>query len=165
MCIRDSIYPLVPWIGVMAVGYAFGALYQLDAQRRRRLLLIIGGVATLLFIVIRAINIYGDPSQWSQQKNFVFTVLSFVNTTKYPPSLLFLLMTLGPAILLLVLFESGSGSVRKFFVTFGRVPLFFYILQWYTAHLIAVGLEFIAGQPVSYQFASPIDKFNAPAMN
>ena len=102
------IYPLIPWVGVMAVGYAFGALYQLDAQRRRRLLLIIGGAATALFIVIRAIDIYGDPSEWSQQKNFVYTVLSFLNTTKYPPSLLFLLMTLGPSILALALFESTN---------------------------------------------------------
>ena len=95
------IYPLVPWLGVMAAGYAFGTLYQLDAQRRRRLLLAIGGTATALFIILRALNIYGDPAPWSPQKNLVFTVLSFVNTTKYPPSLLFLLMTLGPAILAL----------------------------------------------------------------
>src|SRR5215216_1134709 len=122
------IYPLIPWVGVMAVGYVFGTLYQLSAQRRRRLLVMIGSGATLLFIVIRAINIYGDPNKWSQQKNFVFTVLSFVNTTKYPPSLLFLLMTLGPAILALALFEANAagGWIRRFFVTFGRVPLFFY---------------------------------------
>ncbi len=153
------IYPLIPWVGVMAVGYAFGALYQLDAQRRRRLLLIIGGVATALFIVIRAIDIYGDPSQWSQQKNFVFTVLSFVNTTKYPPSLLFLLMTLGPSILALALFEAkaSGGAIRKFFVTFGRVPLFFYLLQWYTAHLISILLHLAFGKPVSWLWQSPIE--------
>ena len=153
------IYPLVPWVGVMAVGYVFGALYQLDAQRRRRLLLIIGGAATLLFVIIRAINLYGDPSQWSQQKNFVFTVLSFVNTTKYPPSLLFLLMTLGPAILALVLFESitSEGPLRRFFVTFGRVPLFFYLLQWYTAHVIAIVLHLAFGKPVSWLWRSPAD--------
>src|SRR5689334_16874130 len=153
------IYPLIPWIGVMAVGYVFGALYQLDTPRRRRLLIIIGSVATLLFIVIRAINIYGDPSQWSQQKNFVFTVLSFVNTTKYPPSLLFLLMTLGPAILALALFESSTagGALRNFFVTFGRVPLFFYILQWYTAHVIAIVLHLAFGKPVSWLLRSPLN--------
>ena len=153
------IYPLVPWIGVMAVGYVFGALYQLDAQRRRRLLLIIGGAATLLFIVIRAINIYGDPSRWSQQKNLLFTVLSFVNTTKYPPSLLFLLMTLGPAILALALFEmnTSEGLIRKFFVTFGRVPLFFYLLQWYTAHGIAILLHLAFGKPVSWLLKSPLN--------
>ncbi|HSE18257.1 MAG TPA: heparan-alpha-glucosaminide N-acetyltransferase domain-containing protein [Pyrinomonadaceae bacterium] len=151
------IYPLVPWIGVMAVGFAFGALYQLDAQRRRRWLLITGGVATALFIVIRAINIYGDPSNWSSQQNFVFTVLSFVNTTKYPPSLLFLLMTLGPSILALALFEAktSGGAIQNFFVTFGRVPLFFYILQWYTAHVISIVLHFAFGKPVSWLWQSP----------
>lgn len=153
------VYPLIPWVGVMAVGYAFGALYQLDAQRRRRLLLIIGGAATALFIVIRAINMYGEPREWSQQKNLLFTILSFVNTTKYPPSLLFLLMTLGPSILALAFFEANSsgGAIRRFFVTFGRVPLFFYLLQWYTAHLISIGLHFAFGKPVSWLWQSPIN--------
>jgi len=154
------IYPLVPWIGVMAAGYAFGTLYQLDAQRRRRLLLIIGGTATALFVLVRAINIYGDNVPWTTQKNFVFTVLSFLNTTKYPPSLLFLLMTLGPAIVALALFEGGSGNrVREFFVTFGRVPLFFYLLQWYTAHLIAILLNFAFGKSVRWLFQTPIAWF------
>ena len=102
------IYPLIPWIGVMALGYVFGALYRGHPQPRRRLLLIIGSSATLLFIVLRAINRYGDPSKWASEKNIVYTALSFVNTTKYPPSLLFLLMTLGPAILALAFFESDA---------------------------------------------------------
>jgi uncharacterized membrane protein len=157
------IYPLIPWIGVMAAGYAFGALYQFDVRRRRRLLLTIGATAIALFIVLRALNIYGDPALWSTQKNLVFTVLSFVNTTKYPPSLLFLLMTLGPAILALAFFESRAESrgflarVREFFVTFGRVPLFFYLLQWYMSHLIAVLLNFAFGKPVQWLFQTPID--------
>jgi len=156
------IYPLIPWIGVMAAGYVFGAVYQLNPHRRRRLLLIIGGSATLLFIAIRAVNIYGDPFEWSRQKNFLFTVLSFVNTTKYPPSLLFLLMTLGPAILLLALFETESrelrgGRIRKFFVTFGRVPLFFYLLQWFTAHIISILLHLAFGKPASWLWQSPLN--------
>ena len=153
------IYPLVPWLGVMAAGYAFGTLYQLDAQRRRRMLLAIGGTATALFVILRAINIYGDPAPWSTQKNLVFSVLSFVNTTKYPPSLLFLLMTLGPAIIALAFFESrgGGGWLREFFVTFGRVPLFFYLLQWYTAHLIAVLLNVAFGKSARWLFQTPID--------
>jgi uncharacterized membrane protein len=157
-------YPLIPWIGVMAAGYAFGTLYQLGAERRRRLLLIIGGTATVLFVLIRAINIYGDNERWSTQKNFVYTLLSFLNTTKYPPSLLYLLMTLGPAILALAFFETKSGrvsgfvgGVREFFVTFGRVPLFFYLLQWYTAHLIAVLLNLAFGKSVRWLFQTPID--------
>jgi uncharacterized membrane protein len=152
------VYPLIPWVGVMAVGYAFGALYQLNAQRRRRLLVIIGGVATSLFIILRAINEYGDPSAWSQQKNIIYTVLSFLNTSKYPPSLLFLLMTLGPSILALALFEAkdtSGGKIREFFVTFGRVPLFFYLLQWFTAHTISILLHLAFGKPVSWLFQMP----------
>jgi uncharacterized membrane protein len=159
-----EIYPLIPWIGVMAAGYAFGALYKFDAQRRRRWLVIIGGSATLLFIVIRAINRYGDPAEWSQQKNTLFTVLSFINTSKYPPSLLFLLMTLGPAILALALFEArpSTGRVRRFFVTFGRVPLFFYVLQWFTAHGISVLLHLAFGKPVAWLFKTPLHLFFNP---
>ena len=158
------IYPLIPWIGVMGVGYAFGALYQLDAQKRRRLLLIIGGVATALFVIIRAINVYGDHFTWSQQKNVVYTILSFLNTTKYPPSLLFLLMTLGPSIIALAFFESGSsrGPIARFFITFGRVPLFFYLLQWFTAHIIAILLHVAFGKPSRWLFQSPIDTFSNP---
>lgn len=166
-------YPLIPWIGVMAAGYAFGALYQKDAQWRRRLLLVIGGTATAGFIMIRATNFYGDPSKWSTQKNTLFTALSFLNTTKYPPSLLYLLMTIGPAIIALALFErrfdSGNLSaapatswLRKVLITFGRVPLFFYLLQWYTAHLISVLLHLTFGKPVKWLFQTPIDWFGAP---
>jgi len=163
------VYPLIPWVGVMAAGYAFGALYQMEAQRRRRWLLIMGSAATALFIGLRAINYYGDPSPWSRQSTTAFTVLSFLNVTKYPPSLLFLLMTLGPALIALALFESRAagqlsllGGLRKALVTFGRVPLFFYILQWYTAHLIAIVAGLLARQPVAWQFASPIEKFTGP---
>jgi uncharacterized membrane protein len=159
------IYPLIPWVGVMALGYAFGSLYQKDARERRRWLLGAGTVATVLFVGLRAVNGYGDPQKWASQKNTLFTILSFLNTTKYPPSLLYLLMTLGPALLALVWFESNKsnpGGSRNALVTFGRVPLFFYLLQWPTAHLIAVVAGLIAGQSVGWQFESPIDKFSHP---
>ena len=155
-------YPLIPWVGVMAVGFACGALYQIPAPRRQRLLLWSGVLATVLFFVLRAINIYGDPSRWSKQKSIALTVISFFNATKYPPSLLFLLMTLGPAMLLLALFErrepkhrgqSGAlARLRSFFITFGRVPLFFYLLQWPTAHFLSVLMHLIAGKPVGWMF-------------
>jgi uncharacterized membrane protein len=157
------VYPLIPWIGVMAVGYAFGALYRMEAERRKKMLLIIGGVATGLFIMLRAWDVYGDPAHWKRQATAIFTVLSFVNTTKYPPSLLFLLMTMGPAILCLIPFESfRRGFVGRFFITFGRVPLFFYLLQWYTAHLIAVLLHWVFGKPVAWLFMSPVQMFSNP---
>jgi len=162
------IYPLIPWIGVMAAGYALGKMYQMDVQRRRRLLLIVGTGATILFIVLRFSNLYGDPSHWSRQGSFAFTLLSFLNTTKYPPSLDFLLMTLGPAMLTLRLFEANNGSprpgatrphslferLRGAFITFGRVPLFFYLLQWPTAHFISVLVHLVAGKPVGWMFGS-----------
>jgi uncharacterized membrane protein len=167
------LYPLIPWVGVIAAGYAFGALYKKDATVRRKSLLIIGSSATLLFIMIRAIDKYGEPQHWARQKNLVFTILSFINTTKYPPSLDFLLMTLGPAIVALYFFESGretiaaaahsNGSwIRSFFVTFGRVPLFFYLLQWFTAHTIAVILHAAFGKPVRWLFQTPVDWFSNP---
>ncbi|MFN2511343.1 MAG: DUF1624 domain-containing protein [Pyrinomonadaceae bacterium] len=162
------IYPLIPWVGVMAAGYAFGALYQLDAQRRRRILITIGSVGTALFIILRGINLYGDHSYWSSQNSAVFTFLSWLNTTKYPPSLLFLLMTLGPAMFALAWFESNQnaptepervrqslgGQIRNAFITFGRVPLFFYLLQWLTAHFISVLVHLAAGKPIKWMFDS-----------
>jgi uncharacterized membrane protein len=161
------LYPLIPWIGVMAVGHVFGALYQKNPADRKRWLLSIGTIAVVLFFIIRGINVYGDPNEWSRQsRGLIYTALSFLNTTKYPPSLLFLLMTLGPAILALAWFEAGNAkpaaSVRKFFVTFGRVPLFFYLLQWFTAHLISLGLHYAFGKPTAWLFQTPLDWFSNP---
>ena len=94
-------YPLIPWIGVTAVGYALGQIYRWPTERRRSWLLRTGIGVTTAFLVLRGINVYGDPVRWSVQKSAVFTALSFLNTNKYPPSLLFLLMTLGPVLLFL----------------------------------------------------------------
>jgi uncharacterized membrane protein len=94
-------YPLIPWVGVMASGYALGVVYTWDGERRRRWLLKVRLALTILFGLLRATNLYGDPQAWKGQPSAVFTVLSFLNTTKYPLSLLFLLMTLGPALLVL----------------------------------------------------------------
>jgi len=150
------LYPLLPWVGVMAAGYAFGTVYDLDPARRRAILLRLGIGLTAAFLALRALNMYGDPSRWSVQKSAVFTVLSFLNVTKYPPSLLFLLMTLGPAMLALWWFERPvRNAVARALTTFGRVPLFFYILQWYTAHLIGVGLHLAAGKPLPGPIGGP----------
>jgi uncharacterized membrane protein len=173
------IYPIIPWVGVMAAGYAFGSIYLWEARRRRRFLLVAGSVATGLFLVLRAINQYGDPAPWVRQSSMVFTVLSFLNVTKYPPSLLFLLMTLGPALLALAFFEKVTGDsplkttsqtglaagMRNFFVTFGRVPLFFYLLQWPAAHLISLALHAIAGKPVAWMFDSEVGITKPPPPN
>jgi len=147
-------YPLIPWIGVMAAGYAFGTIYAWEPQRRRKLLLGLGMAAMALFIVIRLINIYGDPNPWKFQETGVATLLSFLNTTKYPPSLLFLLMTLGPALLVLALTDQIDGKTiwPRVGIVFGRVPMFYYLLQWFMAHGSAVLLGYLAGKDVGYLF-------------
>jgi uncharacterized membrane protein len=151
------IYPLVPWIGVMAAGYAFGRVYDLDAAQRRRALALTGAALVVAFIVLRALNIYGDPAPWRVQSSALFTLLSFVNTTKYPPSLLFLLMTLGPMMLALAWLDSRrvAGGAGRALVMFGRVPLFFYLLQWPLAHSAAIAVSLLAGKDVGYYFISP----------
>jgi len=135
----------------MAAGYAFGSIYRLDRLARRRLLLRLGGGLTLAFIALRAMNIYGDPSRWAVQKSAAMTVVSFLNVTKYPPSLLFLLMTLGPALLALAWYENTNRrTIGRVLVTYGRVPLFFYVLQWLTAHTLAIVALGLAGKPFGY---------------
>jgi uncharacterized membrane protein len=119
-------YPLLPWIGVMALGHALGPLYQRPADERRRILLRLGLGACAAFVILRALNVYGDPNPWTHQaRGPLWTALSFLNCQKYPPSLLFVLMTLGPALCLLAWLERGP-SLRPLLV-FGRVPLLFYV--------------------------------------
>jgi uncharacterized membrane protein len=133
-------YPIIPWIGLMALGYCFGHLYtpQFAAGRRKRILIIMGVSAIILFIVFRFSNIYGDPSPWSNQSSGFYTFLSFIRTTKYPPSLLYLLMTIGPALLFLAYTERAQGRVTNIISVYGRVPFFYYILHIYIIHLIAM---------------------------
>lgn len=138
-------YPLVPWVGVMAIGYVFGQVFQIEPIRRRRILLQLGMGSVLAFVLIRAVNIYGDPVPWSFQKNGLFTFLSFINTTKYPPSLSFLLMTLGPALILLAIIETGSGKLSSFFSVYGRVPLFYYVVHFYLIHLLSLFVGVLQG--------------------
>ncbi|WP_246197908.1 DUF1624 domain-containing protein [Chitinophaga agrisoli] len=132
-------YPIIPWIGIMATGYCFGRLYtpSFDAATRKKLLLYLGFGAITLFIVIRAINIYGDPAHWAVQRTSFFTFLSFLNTTKYPPSLLYTLMTLGPACLFLAFTEKPLNGFTEKITIFGRVPMFFYLLHIPLIHLMA----------------------------
>jgi uncharacterized membrane protein len=140
------VYPLIPWVGVMAAGYAFGALVRRPPHERRRILLRLGLALTAAFIALRWLNLYGDPAPWSAQPDPVYTVLSFLNTTKYPPSLLYLLMTLGPSITLLALVDRASGPVVRFFVVYGRVPFFYYILHIYLIHTLVLGAAALSRQ-------------------
>lgn len=133
-------YPILPWIGIIAIGYCFGHLYTsgYDAVKRRKTLLAVGLATIAGFVLLRFINIYGDHSHWSVQQNTLFTFLSFLNTTKYPPSLLYVLMTLGPALVFLALSERPLNALTSRITIFGRVPMFFYLLHILVIHLLAI---------------------------
>lgn len=131
------VYPLVPWIGVMAAGYALGGVFDLDPRRRRALLFGLGFALVALFLLLRLANGYGDPRPWTPQPAATLALLSFLDTTKYPPSLLFLLMTLGPVSILLALFERARPPLADRLATFGRAPLFFYVSHLVLARLLA----------------------------
>lgn len=143
-------YPLVPWVGVMLLGYCFGVFYQPSfANSRKRILLFLGFACTALFVLVRFLNGYGDPSSWSVQQKPVFTVLSFLNVTKYPPSMLYLLVTLGPAIIFLAISENYFGSLSQKIKVLGRVPMFYYLLHLYLIHLLALIAALLTGYEVS----------------
>ncbi len=147
-------YPLLPWIGAMALGYCFGAFYGkgFTAEARRRLLVRMGLACVLLFVALRWVNVYGDPLPWSHQSTSVFTLLSFINVHKYPPSLLYLLMTLGPAFLFLAWSENLRGRLASALTVFGRVPFFYYILHLYLIHTVAL----VAAQLTGFGWQSMI---------
>lgn len=130
-------YPLIPWIGVLAAGYALGPVFDAPAAERRALLLRLGAAVTAGFVVLRALNLYGDPAPWSAQADAATTILSFLNTTKYPPSLLYLMMTLGPTLVLLGLLERVRDRAG-WVATIGRVPLFYYVAHLYLIHAAVV---------------------------
>lgn len=135
-------YPLLPWLGIMAVGYGIGEWFtkSFNPAKRFDLLLYSGAGAILLFIILRSFNVYGDPAPWSVQKDFTFTILSFLNVTKYPVSLLYTLITVGPVLIILALMEMRQEpfSQSNPFVIFGRVPMFYYILHFYLIHITAL---------------------------
>ena len=135
------VYAFLPWTGVMLLGYCFGKLYQngVDAAWRKKMLLRIGGGLVLLFIILRFSNLYGDPVPWSSQpRGSIYTFLSFLNLNKYPPSLLFLCMTIGPGILFLAFIEKIQNGFTKVMNVYGRVPMLYYILHFYIIHLLLV---------------------------
>ncbi|MDA0196948.1 MAG: heparan-alpha-glucosaminide N-acetyltransferase domain-containing protein [Bacteroidetes bacterium] len=133
-------YPVIPWITVMSLGYCFGTIYEksFDNDKRKKILKAIGIDSIVLFIIVRGVNIYGDPLSWVEFDSFSKTFMSFMNPTKYPPSLSYLLMTLGPALLFLANAENLKGWVVNFFCIFGRVPFFYYILHLYLIHGLAM---------------------------
>jgi uncharacterized membrane protein len=148
-------YPLIPWVGVTAAGYGFGQIYSWPAERRKRFLLWLGLSAITGFVLLRFFNIYGDPTPWSGQKSPAYTVLSFLNTNKYPPSLLYLLMTLGPIMLFLRAVDGGTPRWLHPALIFGKVPMFYYLLHIPLIHLIAVAVCYARYGHAYWMFESP----------
>jgi uncharacterized membrane protein len=142
-------YPLIPWVAVMAAGYCFGPVLQREAVDRRRVMLILGAGMVAAFVVLRALNVYGDPRPWSTQVPGT-AFLSFLGTSKYPPSPLFLLMTLGPAFLLLRHFDGRAWPPGHPLLVIGRVPLFFFLLHFLVAHLLAFPFAFLRYGEVAF---------------
>lgn len=147
-------YPVIPWTGIMLLGYCFGMLYLpgTDASYRKKILLRTGISMIAVFVILRLINVYGDPFPWSTQKNSVFTFLSFLNVTKYPPSLDYIFLMLGPALIFLATAENLKGKISQYVIGLGRVPMFYYITHLYLIHIIAV----VAALATGFEFSDMI---------
>ncbi|HEY0091488.1 MAG TPA: hypothetical protein VGB43_03285, partial [Flavobacterium sp.] len=138
-------YPPIPWLGIMCAGFGAGLLFKMEQTRRRKLLMFFGIAAISIFLLLRSINIYGDPVPWAIMKDPMFTVLSFVNVTKYPPSLLFCCVTLGITLLLLAFTENARGRLSEVVSTYGKVPLFYFVVHFYVIHLILLCILLFQG--------------------
>ena len=138
-------YPLIPWVAVMALGFVLADVYHWDPRRRRSLFIWTGLAATLLFVAMRAVNGYGNPDSWMAQRTPALTVASFLNVRKYPPSLQFLLMTLGPTLVMLAYAERMRGRVAEWLTVYGSVPFFYYVVHIFVAHAVGVLLALIQG--------------------
>jgi len=153
-------YPIVPWIGVTAIGFVLGRIYAWEPARRRAFLLRMAIVLPCVFIVLRWVNVYGDPFRWSAQPTASHTLIAFLDATKYPPSLLFLLMTLGFTMLGLFAFDAGVPRWLSPALTFGRVPLFYFIVHLSLIHLLVVAIGYARYGSVHWFFNSPsLDKY------
>lgn len=144
------LYPFLPWTGLMILGYCFGKLFtKYEGIQRRRILTWTGIAIILFFVALRYANVYGNPEPWSAQKNGLFTFLSFVDTHKYPPSLLYMCMTIGPAVLFLAWFPNIKNGLTKAITVYGRVPFFYYVLHFFLIHLVSGILFFTRGHSFS----------------
>jgi len=140
------LYPFLPWAGLMMLGYCLGnVLRNNDAAWRKRYLIIAGMSTIALFIILRYINVYGDPAPWSQQPNVFYTFLSFINSSKYPPSLFFMCMTIGPALLLMAWWDEIQNGFTKVVSVYGRVPFFYFLAHLFVIHLFSAVTYFMRG--------------------
>jgi len=143
-------YPILPWIGVMALGYGLGAVFL--SENRDRVLRTLGGTMVVVFLVLRAIDVYGDPGHWRAQASWSQTVMAFMNVQKYPPSLLYVCATLGPMLLVAPLFNRLKGTLAEILRTYGAVPLMVYVCHIYIVHLVALAAHAATGQSVDGMF-------------
>ena len=155
-------YPVLPWLGIMLTGFAAGRLFERPVSDRRRIFRWIGWTALALFLLLRAANVYGDPSPWAAQRNFVYTVLSFLNVSKYPPSLLFSLCMLGILMLVLSVMEGKENAVTRTFSVYGQTPLIYFLAHLYIIHGFMLFLALVQGHPLSSLDFSPF-QFGRPA--
>jgi len=137
------LYPPIPCLGIMYLGFGSGFIFNWSAEKRKAVFIKLEAGLMVLFVVLRFSNFYGDPALWAKQKTDLFTFLSFINVTKYPPSLLYCSITLGFMFMLLYFAEDLNNKIRKLVSVYGKVPLFYYILHWYTAHIIMYLLLFV----------------------
>ncbi|MEO6405501.1 MAG: heparan-alpha-glucosaminide N-acetyltransferase domain-containing protein [Ferruginibacter sp.] len=138
-------YPPIPWLGIMLVGFAAGKLFERAQEKRQRLLAIIGTFALFLFVIIRYVNVYGDSVPWSYKTSSLYTFLSFMNVTKYPPSLVFCLVTLGIMFLMLAIAERVKGMLLQVVSVYGKVPLFYFLLHFFVIHIIMIVIMVFQG--------------------
>ncbi|GAB3940146.1 DUF1624 domain-containing protein [Spirosoma harenae] len=150
-------YPIIPWLGLMLVGFAFGQLMERPIAWRKSMTLRIGLGAIILFILLRFLNFYGDPAPWSPQKDGLFTFFSFMNVTKYPPSLLYDLVTIGITITFLAIVDGSNTAFTRWMSVYGKVPMFYYILHWYLVHLSMIGMSLLQGYSLSDLPSGPMN--------
>jgi uncharacterized membrane protein len=168
-------YPFLPWSGLLLLGYCCGKLYTDNtAEKRKRILIYLGLGAIVFFIAFRFANVYGNPSAWATQTKSIATFFSFMNVQKYPPSLLFMCTTIGPALLFLAFTENWSGRLMRIISVYGRVPFFYFIVHFFILHLaqiitylardhsLAEGMKGLPGNPI--KFASPGEGVSLPAV-
>ncbi len=139
------LYPLIPWLGILLVGYAAGQFFERTLPQRRKSLLFLSAAALALFSLIRVFNFYGDPAPWAVQKNSLFTFLSFLNCSKYPPSLVYTLLTLGVAFLILAAADGRENRFTRAISVYGKVPLFYYLIHWYLIHSLMLAMVVAQG--------------------
>ena len=158
------LYPFLPWTGLMMLGYCLGKVLRNDNAAYRKRFLVIAGLSTIaLFIVLRAINIYGDPFRWSEQPTGFRTFLSFINTSKYPPSLFFISMTIGPALLLLAWWDTIQNAFTRIVSVYGRVPFFYFVVHFFILHLFTTITFFLRGHTYAEGMADQVfTKFVKP---